>query len=111
MGKEETIGALLQELRRGTIVLCVLGQLAKPKYGYDLVKRLTDHHLRVEANTLYPLLRRLEAQGLLKSSWETDTAKPRKYYMRTALGDEVLSVLTEHWKQTTQSVQSLLEEE
>ena len=69
MGKEETLAGLLMELRRGTIVLCVLSQLKQPRYGYDLVKILGRHHMPVEANTLYPLLRRLEGQGLLQSSW------------------------------------------
>lgn len=110
MGKEETVGGLLQELRRGTIVLCVLSQLGEPMYGYHLVKRLSAHKVPVEANTLYPLLRRLEGQGLLESSWETGGAKPRKYYRRTPEGDEVLLTLTRHWAQTVESVQALLEE-
>lgn len=55
MGKEETLAGLLMELRRGTIVLCVLSQLKQPRYGYDLVKILGRHHMPVEANTLYPL--------------------------------------------------------
>lgn len=63
MGKEETLAGLLMELRRGTIVLCVLSQLKQPRYGYDLVKILGRHHMPVEANTLYPLLRRLEGAG------------------------------------------------
>ena len=65
----------------------------------------------VEANTLYPLLRRLEGQGLLQSSWETGGAKPRKYYRRTPMGDEVLSALTRHWKRTAESVDDLLEDD
>ena len=111
MGKDENLASLLMELRRGTIVLCVLSQLKQPRYGYDLVKILGRHKIPVEANTLYPLLRRLEAQGLLQSSWETGGAKPRKYYKRTPMGDEVLSALTRHWKQTAQSVHALLEED
>ena len=99
MGKEETLAGLLMELRRGTIVLCVLSQLKQPRYGYDLVKILGRHHMPVEANTLYPLLRRLEGQGLLQSSWETGGAKP------------VLSALTRHWKRTVESVDDLLEED
>ena len=111
MGKEETLAGLLMELRRGTIVLCVLSQLKQPRYGYDLVKILGRHHMPVEANTLYPLLRRLEGQGLLQSSWETGGAKPRKYYRRTPMGDEVLSALMRHWKRTAESVDDLLEED
>lgn len=111
MGKEETLAGLLMELRRGTIVLCVLSQLKQPRYGYDLVKILSGHHMPVEANTLYPLLRRLEGQGLLQSSWETGGAKPRKYYKRTPMGDEVLAALTRHWQRTADSVQKLLEED
>ncbi len=76
------------ELRRGTLTLCVLSQMAEKKYGYALVQSLEEKGVPIDPNTLYPLLRRLEGQGLLASSWETDGPKPRKYYRRTPYGDE-----------------------
>ena len=78
MGKEETLAGLLMELRRGTIVLCVLSQLKQPRYGYDLVKILGRHHMPVEANTLYPLLRRLEGQGLFAEQLGKPEAQSRE---------------------------------
>ena len=107
---EEIVAGLSMELRRGNIVLCVLSQLKKPTYGYSLVNVLTDGGMPVETNTLYPLLRRLEKQGLLKSSWETGGAKPRKYYQITVLGKEVYSKLKSQWEQTTEHMTVLLEE-
>ena len=85
--QEDLLSGLVLELRRGTIVLCVLNQLEKPMYGYALVQNLSEKEIPVEANTLYPLLRRLEKQGLLKSEWEiSGGSKPRKYYVRTEIG-------------------------
>ena len=106
--KEELLAGLLLELRRGTIVLSVLSQLSSPTYGYLLVQELGDKGIPVEANTLYPLLRRLEKQGLLKSNWETSGAKPRKYYMRTPEGEEVYQKLKQHWTALTASMEELL---
>ncbi|MGL4606327.1 MAG: PadR family transcriptional regulator [Eubacteriaceae bacterium] len=110
MGKEEVISGLIMELRRGTIVLSVLSQLNTPMYGYHLVRTLSEHGLNVEANTLYPLLRRLENQGLLESTWETGGSKPRKYYSTTEMGKEVYGELKEHWNASVKSVRGLLEE-
>lgn len=109
IAREEITAGLALELRRGTIVLCVLGQLKKPMYGYSLVDVLTDGGMPVETNTLYPLLRRLEKQGLLESSWETSGAKPRKYYVITRLGEEVYLELKRQWEESTQNMMNLLE--
>lgn len=110
MGKEEVISGLIMELRRGTIVLSVLSQLKTPMYGYNLVKILSDYGIPVEANTLYPLLRRLENQELLKSTWETGGSKPRKYYATTKIGREVYEELKRHWKKSVESMNKLLED-
>ncbi len=107
--REEITAGLALELRRGTIVLCVLGQLKKPMYGYSLVNVLADGGMPVETNTLYPLLRRLEKQGLLESSWETSGAKPRKYYVITELGEEIYSELKRQWEDATRNMMRLLE--
>ena len=106
--QEELLSGLILELRRGTIVLSVLSQLGKPTSGYLLVQELGERGIPMEANTLYPLLRRLEKQGLLKSEWETAGAKPRKYYVRTELGEAVYQKLKAHWQKLTKNMEELL---
>ncbi|MFP3155982.1 PadR family transcriptional regulator [Lachnospiraceae bacterium ZAX-1] len=109
MDKAEIISGFMGELRRGTIILCVLANLRVPTYGYGLIETLSKTGITIEANTLYPLLRRLEGQGLLQSSWNTDGAKPRKYYDLTDFGKEVLAELTVCWRETTQNMEKILE--
>ena len=109
MDKYELVANFSQELRRGTLVLCVLADLKAPTYGYGLIEKLSHTGISIEANTLYPLLRRLEDQGLLASTWNTDGAKPRKYYDLTDFGNEVLGELNEYWHNTVQSMNEILE--
>ena len=110
MKKGELLVGFSQEMRRGTIILCVLAKLKQSEYGYNLIGELAEAGIPIEANTLYPLLRRLESQGLLKSTWNTtDAAKPRKYYATTDLGKEVLSELKMHWRETVQNMNNILE--
>ena len=111
MGQEELFASMEQELRRGTLVLCVLCQLEWPMYGYSLVGALSKKGVPVEANTLYPLLRRLEGQGLLTSEWETGGSKPRKYYRVAPEGREVCARLKAAWQATVESVQRAMETE
>ena len=111
MNKEEIITGFIGELRRGTIILCVLAYLKEETYGYGLIEKLANTGIKVEANTLYPLLRRLEQQGLLQSLWNTSGAKPRKYYRLTALGQEVLEELKSQWYTTTSELDQILEEQ
>lgn len=108
--KDDIISGLLLELRRGTIVLSVLCQLSTSKYGYSLVQHLGNNDVPIEANTLYPLLRRLEKQGLLESEWETSGSKPRKYYKTTSLGNEVYSRLKEEWLRMVENMNQLMKE-
>lgn len=108
--QQELLDSLSTEVRRGTVVLSVLSQLGDRQYGYSLVQTLAQKGMGIEANTLYPLLRRLESQGLLTSEWDTDEAKPRKYYKRTALGSEVYTRLKQIWKDTVAGMATLLEE-
>ena len=109
LDKKELISGFVLELRRGTVVLCVLAKLQAPTYGYNLIAELADSRVAIEANTLYPLLRRLEAQGLLESEWNTDGAKPRKYYVVTAFGNEVLAEMQAHWADNVRDIQKILE--
>jgi len=111
MEQENLVPNLVLEMRRGTVVLVVLASLSEPMYGYNLVEHLSGTGVAVEANTLYPLLRRLESQELLTSSWNTDGAKPRKYYTLTDRGRQVLAELTQHWHAITASLEQILEEQ
>ena len=111
MNIDDTVSGLVLELRRGTLILLVLSQLKEPMYGYSLVKKLNDNAIPMDANTLYPLMRRLEGQGLLKSQWDTSEAKPRKYYQITEDGKTVLEKAKAHWKTFSANVDKLLEEE
>lgn len=90
---EELLGTHRQELRRGTVVLACLLALRAPEYGYALVKRLEAAGIASDANTIYPLLRRLEERGLLASEWNTDDTRPRKFYRTTAAGTDLADQL------------------
>ncbi|RCX15388.1 PadR family transcriptional regulator [Fontibacillus phaseoli] len=107
----ETIQGILSELRRGTIIIGVLSQLSEPQYGYSLVTVLEDKGMTIEPGTLYPLLRRLEKQLLLKSSWDTNEARPRKYYALTAFGREVYEGLCREWNVLTVSMQNIMDQD
>jgi DNA-binding PadR family transcriptional regulator len=96
------------ELRRGLIVLSTLALLKKPHYGYSLIQTLEEKGIPIEGNTLYPLLRRLEKKGLLKSEWEVGASKPRKYYQITQDGEAVLSVLIETWRTSSKSITQII---
>jgi len=109
MDVDEVVSGLILELRRGTLILLVLSQMKEPTYGYSLVKTLSDNQIPMDANTLYPLLRRLEGQGLLSSRWDTAQGKPRKYYQITEVGTEVLEKTKTYWKRFSEHVDNLLE--
>ena len=96
------------ELRRGVIVLATLSQLTEAQYGYSLLKSLSDLGLEVDQGTLYPLLRRLEAQGLLESVWKLEEARPRRYYVISAEGKKVLPKLKEEWNSIVAVMKKML---
>lgn len=83
------LNSLTTELRRGTLTLAVLNQLQKPQYGYSLVQLLEQSGINIDQSTLYPLLRRLEKQELVTSSWDTSESRPRKYYVLSEYGLEI----------------------
>jgi DNA-binding PadR family transcriptional regulator len=99
---------LTQELRRGILVLAALSQLKEEKYGYALINSLAEKGLDIEQGTLYPLLRRLESQGLLQSEWNTEGSRPRRYYVISAEGTKTLQNLTEEWREITTVMEKLL---
>jgi PadR family transcriptional regulator, regulatory protein PadR len=88
-----------QELRRGTVVVACLLALREPGYGYGLLDALAQAGIAVEANTLYPLLRRLETQGLLVSEWDTSEARPRKFYRTSPAGAAMARQLRSEWEE------------
>lgn len=106
---DDIVSSMVLELRRGTLVMLVLSQLREPAYGYALVKSLADHGIPIEANTLYPLMRRLESQGLLASVWDNGGSKPRKYYRTTDEGLRVLREVEAQWRVLCGGVDKLLE--
>lgn len=94
MTDDEVLDTHLQELRRGTVVLACLRLLRAPGYGYALLQELDVRGFGTDANTLYPLLRRLEKQGYLTSEWNTDEARPRKFYRTSSAGDALADTMT-----------------
>lgn len=104
---EDVLAGHLQELRRGTVVLACLGTLERPRYGYALLEDLDRAGFPVDGNTLYPLLRRLEKQGLLTSEWNTDEARPRKFYRTSPAGAELLTHLMTQWRSLDTAIEAL----
>jgi DNA-binding PadR family transcriptional regulator len=98
-----------QELRRGILVLAALSQLEEAKYGYELMSDLGKRGLEIEQGTLYPLLRRLEAQGLLKSEWNVAGSRPRRYYSISPDGQQLLEKLKQSWREQTAVMEQLLD--
>ena len=96
------------DLRRGVIVLATLSQLSEAQYGYSLLKNLADLGLEVDQGTLYPLLRRLEAQGLLESVWKIEAARPRRYYVISAAGRKLLPKLKDEWNSIVAVMKKML---
>jgi len=97
----------LQELRRGTVVLACLQLLRTPGYGYGLLEDLERAGFATEANTLYPLLRRLEKQGHLTSHWDTAESRPRKFYQTSDAGLRLAEAMHREWLELTGAIQSL----
>jgi PadR family transcriptional regulator PadR len=108
MGDEDAFGKLELELRRGLVVLATLSQLRAPRYGYELRQALAEKGMLIEEGTLYPLLRRLETQGLLTSEWKIEDGPPRRYYSLNAEGRKLLKKLTESWQSMNEAMNRLL---
>jgi PadR family transcriptional regulator, regulatory protein PadR len=106
---DEVLATHLQELRRGTVVMAALATLRRPTYGYALLETLAEAGFAVDGNTLYPLLRRLEKQGLLTSEWNTEESRPRKFYRVSRDGEALLQTLLEEWQALHISIQNLAE--
>ncbi|MEW5785867.1 MAG: PadR family transcriptional regulator [Bacillota bacterium] len=107
----EILNSMILELRRGTMLLSVLSQLAEPQYGYYLVQKLEEKGVTIEPGTLYPLLRRLEKQGLLESNWDTNESRPRKYYLLSAAGQEIYTRLRAEWQGMVGHMEKMIHQE
>ena len=105
---ENIHGKLEPELRRGVVVLAVLSQLHAPQYGYSLRQLLADQGMPIEEGTLYPLLRRLEAQGLLTSEWRLADGPPRRYYQLSKAGLQLQKKLNVSWREIVETMDGLL---
>lgn len=96
------------ELRRGSLILAVLAQLRTEQYGYTLRKALSDHGLEVDEGTLYPLLRRLESQGLLVSEWREEDKRNKRFYVLSGDGKQMLKQLLSEWKNIDSSLNGIV---
>ena len=109
MESDELVQNMLLELRRGILSIAVLSQLSKEQYGYSLLKALSDQGMEIDQSTLYPLLRRLETQGLLQSDWRiVDEARPRRYYVISTQGKAVLTRLKGEWSRMVETMKQML---
>jgi PadR family transcriptional regulator len=105
---ENSTSRLDTELRRGALVLAVLSQLRTAQYGYSLRQALAERGMPIEEGTLYPLLRRLEEQGLLASDWRIEDGPPRRYYKLNSKGTRLLTDLTANWQALVVTMNRLL---
>lgn len=103
----ELLNSVVLELRRGVLILGVLSQLHEKEYGYVLLVKLKESHFEIEAGTLYPLLRRLEKQGLLESSWQLIDNRPRRYYQMSAQGQMFYMKLKEEYSSLHETISKL----
>src|SRR3569833_3881925 len=98
------------ELRRGCLIVAVLAQLRTERYGYTLRKALADDGLAIDEGTLYPLLRRLETQGLLVSEWREEEKRNKRFYRLSPVGEEILQQLFKEWESINGSLARILQE-
>jgi PadR family transcriptional regulator, regulatory protein PadR len=106
----ESFDNLRLELRRGGLVVAVLAALHSEQYGYTLRRVMADHGMEIDEGTLYPLLRRLESQGLLKSKWREEQKRNKRFYQLTAAGKQILEQLLTEWRSMDSSINSILKE-
>ena len=104
----EIFEGLRQELRRGSLILAVLGQLRAEHYGYTLRKALAEAGVEIDEGALYPMLRRLESQGLLTSEWREEEKRKKRFYRLSPLGTETLARLIVEWRALNRSLDGIL---
>lgn len=106
----DTFENLRLELRRGCLTVAVLAHLRSEHYGYTLRKALADQGLDIDEGTLYPLLRRLESQGLLRSEWREENKRNKRFYRLSPHGAQILDQLLGEWRRINASLDRILEE-
>ena len=109
MTEADMFEPLRLELRRGSLILAVLGRLRREHYGYTLRKALADVGVEIDEGALYPMLRRLETQGLLTSEWREEEKRNKRFYRLSPEGGAVLARLAEEWRSLNASVADILE--
>jgi PadR family transcriptional regulator PadR len=106
----EVLENLRLELRRGCLIVAVLAELRTEQYGYTLRKSLTDHGIAIDEGTLYPLLRRLETQGLLLSEWRQEEKRNKRFYRLSPAGEQTLAQLMQEWEAMNAALDGILKE-
>lgn len=107
--EDDLFEKLRVELRRGSLILAVLGALREERYGYTLRQSLEDAGLPIDESALYPLLRRLESQGLLTSEWREEAKRNKRFYRLSADGEAILAQLLSEWNAISESILRLTE--
>jgi PadR family transcriptional regulator, regulatory protein PadR len=107
---ENLFESLRLELRRGSLTLAVLAQLRQEHYGYTLRKDLAERGLEIDESTLYPLLRRLETQGLLSSQWREEDKRNKRFYRLSPDGELILARLLDEWRAINESLNRVIEQ-
>jgi PadR family transcriptional regulator PadR len=105
---ENIFESLRQELRRGSLTLAVLAQLRREHYGYTLRKDLAERGLEIDESTLYPLLRRLETQGLLLSQWREEEKRNKRFYRLSPEGEQIFTQLLTEWQAINASINRIV---
>ena len=106
--KDSLFENLRLELRRGSLILAVLAELRTERYGYTLRKALAENGMVIDESTLYPLLRRLESQGLLLSEWRVEEKRDKRFYRLTREGGQILKQLLEEWRSINAALDRIL---
>jgi len=106
----EILENLRSELRRGSLIVAVLAELRQEQYGYTLRKSLEEHGISMDEGTLYPLLRRLESQGLLASEWREQDKRNKRFYRLSPQGEVILTQLLLDWENLSQSLRAILQQ-
>jgi PadR family transcriptional regulator len=105
----EILENLRSELRRGSLIVAVLAELRSEQYGYTLRKSLEEHGIAIDEGTLYPLLRRLETQGLLASEWREQDKRNKRFYRLSPQGNAILTELLRDWASLSASIQAIFQ--
>jgi PadR family transcriptional regulator, regulatory protein PadR len=106
--EDDAYEKLRLELRRGSLVLAVLAALKVERYGYTLRKELADAGLEIDEGALYPMLRRLESQGLLTSEWREEEKRNKRFYRLTPEGEQIFTQLLQEWHAINASIQQTI---